>query len=606
MIDGGIAGRARIIVAACSLLVLIGHGEIVWAAKRTEAPKDTATGVDLKRIDALVKGGAPHLALGMVERHQPKDNADMTWTAWERRRLEIYASLGDWDAITRRVRELPPSSNEAFTRDALMMAAEARLNAKDPAGARRFLRELLWQREIPAAQSARARRFVIRSYLLEGNLADAQTALLRYQQDYKSSRDAWKTLQGEILLRQRQPKAAFEVLAGVQSYEARIMRLAAGLRAGLLKPRDVMKQADDLAARLKSQAVLRAQVWLVQAEAAGRAGDRQGRVRALEFAMSVPDASATFLTHVTGDDLWAAYDRLAESIGNQARLVVGNDEQWRKHIKQESKKHPDRVRALNAFLATHARTASARQAAHEALAKSLIENEMGETLKTLYSSSTRYAQPDAIPPSVRYVLADRALGLFDIQFAAEMIRGLKQPPKADDVDLWDLRRARVLLYAGDASGAFTVLSNILPRHPVMSNEFTEAYSQVLFELQAIDHHREAIVLFESIYPRIREPRLRRENLYWIADSKVALGEYQDAAELYLRSATYNGTGDGDMWGQTARFHAAQALGKAGLVKDARVIYQRLLRVTTDPQQRAIIERNLQQLWLAEQKKSTTR
>jgi len=604
MIDGGVARRAQFVAVVIALLVAVSHAPTALAAKPSP-PADSATGVDLKRIDALVKGGAPHLALRMVERHQPTNVADPAWPAWEQRRLDIYESLNDWDQLAKRVHELPAVANKAFRRDALMMAAQARLNAKDPAGARRFLRQFLWQSDVAAVQAARARRFVIRSYLLEGNLADAQIALLRYQQDFKASRDPWQALQGEILLRQRQPKAAFEVLAGVQSHEARIMRLVAGLRAGLLKARDVMKQAEALAARLRTQAALRAQAWLVYAEAAQRAGDRAARVHGLEQAFSVAEPPATFIAHVTGDDLWNAYDRLAESIGNQARLVIGNDEQWLKHIKREGKKHPQTVRALHAFLTSKARRETVRQESHEALSKMLIENEMGETLKTLYSNSTRFPQADAIPPAVRYALADRALGLFDIQFAAEMIRGLKQPPRAEEVDLWDLRRARVLLYAGDARGAVTVLSNILPRHPVMADQFAEAYSQVLFELQAIDHHQEAIVLFESIYSRIREPRLRRETLYWIADSKSAIGEHQDAAELYLRSATYAGTGSGDMWGQTARFHAAQALGKAGLVNDARAVYQRLLRGTTDPQRRAIIERNLQQLWLAEQRKTST-
>ena len=604
MIRSEVASRWRLAVILPVLLVSSYPASPTFAANPSVSTEPPAT-VDLKRIDALVKGGAPYLALRMVDRHQPQDAGDPTWPAWEQRRLEIYDALKDWDQLAERVRALPPGSQSDFLRDARMMAANARLNAKDPGGARRFLRQLLWQRDVPTADMARARRFVIRSYLLEGNLADAQSALLRYQQDFKASRDAWRALQGEILLRQGQPKSAYEVLVGVQSFEARLMRLAAGLRANLLKPKEVMRQAEALATRLKSQEALRAQAWTIFAEAAQRAGDHSARVRGLEQALAIADSPNTFLAQVAGDSLWQAYDHLAETIGNRARLVIGNDEQWLKNIKRTNKKSPQDVRAQYAFLTSRARREQTRAESHEMLAKLLIENEMGETLKALYSDSTRYRDPSDVPRSVRYVLADRALGLFDIKFAADMIRGMGRPPREEDVDLWDLRRARVLLYAGDAPGAVTILSNILSRHPVMSNDFAEAYSQVLFELQAIDHHREAIVLFEAIYTRVREPRLQREILYWMADSKSALGDHQDAAELYLRSATYNGATGGDMWGQTARFHAAEALGKAGLVQDARVMYQGLLRVTKDPQRRAIIERNLQQLWLAEQRKTTT-
>ncbi|MEK7712357.1 MAG: hypothetical protein AAB312_04795, partial [Pseudomonadota bacterium] len=86
---------------------------------------------------------------------------------------------------------------------------------------------------------------------------------------------------------------------------------------------------------------------------------------------------------------------------------------------------------------------------------------------------------------------------------------------------------------------------------------------------------------------------------------AALGDHQQAAELYLRSATYQHPTGGDMWGQTARYHAAEELGKAGLTQDARLVYQALLRHADDAKQRAVIERNIQQLWLIE-KKATPR
>ncbi|MDX5151356.1 MAG: tetratricopeptide repeat protein, partial [Acidiferrobacterales bacterium] len=91
--------------------------------------------------------------------------------------------------------------------------------------------------------------------------------------------------------------------------------------------------------------------------------------------------------------------------------------------------------------------------------------------------------------------------------------------------------------------------------------------------------------------------LQREILFWMAESKVALGKSGEAAELYLRSAYHGQPKGGDMWGQSARYHAAESLAKAGNLEDARTIYQELLRFTPDAKRRAIIERNLQQLWL---------
>jgi hypothetical protein len=85
----------------------------------------------------------------------------------------------------------------------------------------------------------------------------------------------------------------------------------------------------------------------------------------------------------------------------------------------------------------------------------------------------------------------------------------------------------------------------------------------------------------------------------MADSKNAIGEFQMAGELYLRSASYGNARGADPWGQTARFHAAEALGEAGLVADARDVYRKLLEHTTDQRRRALLERNIEQLWLRE-------
>ena len=98
--------------------------------------------------------------------------------------------------------------------------------------------------------------------------------------------------------------------------------------------------------------------------------------------------------------------------------------------------------------------------------------------------------------------------------------------------------------------------------------------------------------------------MQREIYYWIAESRSALGEYREAAELYLRSATFENPTGGDMWGQTARYHAAETLGKAGLTQDARLVFQALLKHTADAKQRAVIERSIQQLWLIEKKTTT--
>ena len=53
----------------------------------------------------------------------------------------------------------------------------------------------------------------------------------------------------------------------------------------------------------------------------------------------------------------------------------------------------------------------------------------------------------------------------------------------------------------------------------------------------------------------------------------------------------------DPWAQTARYSAAESLQLAGLVDDARRVYQELLNVTEDAARRSVLSHKIQQLWL---------
>jgi TolA-binding protein len=209
-----------------------------------------------------------------------------------------------------------------------------------------------------------------------------------------------------------------------------------------------------------------------------------------------------------------------------------------------------------------------------------------------------------VPAYVRYRLADLALAGYDIAFAGRLMHGLETPPNGEDQEVWALRRARVLVYAGRYADARQLLTGLLNGKKKINDEFAERLLQVIFDFQAAQRQGDAIALLEQLWRQVDNPRTQREILYWIAESRAAQGEYQQAAELYLRSATYQHPTGGDMWGQTARFHAAEALGKAGLTQDARLVFQALLKHTADAKQRAVIERSIQQLWLIEKQATT--
>lgn len=554
-----------------------------------------APAADPDSIAALIRGGALELALKRLDDEQAAATGE-AWAGLERRRLELYAASGRWDALSQRVNGEPPDLPADFRQWALMQAAQARFAAGDTAGARRYLRSLLWQPQLPEQDAARLRRLVIRSYLLEDNLADAQAGLLRYKQDYDAKGDAWQVLHAEILMRAGDNRGAFEVLTGAESADARLLRQLAGLRAKLYKPQDVLKESVRMLAGFKANRENRRRAYALQAEAALAAADEVKRMTALEQALSLPETSSDKFFRAQADDLWAAYERVAESIGNNAKLLVGDDEAWLAKAKMLAAKEPYKARALHAFLAQRAEDPAVRMNAHRLLADSLFEDGQMETLRALYLKSTRISGPEAVPVTVRYRLTEIALARFDIKLAAALMKDLAEAPPDEDANLWALRRARVLVYIGDVGAAQLLLVELIEKQKPMDADFAGSFLQVVFDLQTVGRHIEALALLEKLYAATDSKSLQREILYWQADSHAALGQNAEAGELYLRSAVFNGNGD-DPWGQTARFHAAGSLARAGMVADARNIYAVLLKTTPDLARRAQIERQLQQLWL---------
>lgn len=555
-----------------------------------------ALAADPDPIDVLIRGGALDLALKRLDEEQAQAQAQ-EWVLFERRRIELYVARGQWDALAQRVDGEPPDLPAEFRHWALKQAAEARLAANDFSGARRYLRQLLWQEQPDADTVAHARRLVIRSYLLEDNLADAQAGVLRYQQDYNARSDAWQVLHAEILLRAEDYKGAFEVLTGVETAEARLLRQLAGLRVKFYKPQDVLKESARLAAGFKTNRENQRRALVIQAEAALAAADNDKRVVAFEQVLSLPSTASEKFFHAKADDLWQSYERLAESVGNDAKLLVGNDSAWLGKAKTFTAKEPHRARALYAFLVHHAEDENARATANRLLAESLLKDGHGETLRALYLNSTRIAGPDAVPQSVRYRLAEIALAQHDMKLAAALLKDLTEPPAGEDATIWTLRRARALVYIGDIANAQPLLMGLLEQQKAVDAEFARYFLQVVFDLQTLGRHSEALALLEKLSARAETKSLQRELLYWRADSHAALGQNADAGELYLRSAVFNSGNGDDPWGQTARFHAAGALARAGMTVDARHIYTALLKSTPDPARRAQIERQLQQLWL---------
>ena len=67
--------------------------------------------------------------------------------------------------------------------------------------------------------------------------------------------------------------------------------------------------------------------------------------------------------------------------------------------------------------------------------------------------------------------------------------------------------------------------------------------------------------------------------------------------FYLGSARAIANAENDLWGQSARFKAGQALMKAEIYDDAKKVFSDLLLVTVSDSRKAIINQNLQKIRL---------
>lgn len=590
-------GGGRFLCAAFTAVLLAGF---------PAATPATVSDDDLARVSALIKGGATQLALRLIDALQPPAGATDDWVVWEKQRYTLYRAQGEWGQLATRVAGLPPGLPPGFVRWARTEAARAEINAGRTGPARAVLRGLLWGGDGSDDEIAEWRQLVIRSYLVDGNIADALIALDRYRGDFNADTRGWRQLEATILVRAGRYQEAYLRSGDIKTHDGQMVSLLAGLRAGTLPPATVLTRAQKLADETRNRPALSYPAWALTAEAAARAKDPVRRIYALERALTLArlHASPEQLIGVRADELWDAYRRYAEGIGNDARLLIGNDGPWLKKAEAWKRDEAMQARAFYALLATQGASADTRRLATGRLTDSLIEDGRGEVLRALYTASDRYPDLAAVPDYVRYRLADLALAGYDIALAARVMQGLETPPEGQDRDLWALRRARVLIYGGKFSDAVALLTGLLADREQVADAFADRYLQVLFDLQAAERHREAIALLEPLQGKAESPRVRREIYYWIADSQAALGDHQKAAELYLRSASYNHPTGGDMWGQTARFHAGEELGKAGLTRDARLVLEALRRHTTDPKQRAQLERSIQQLWLIESRSTT--
>lgn len=556
----------------------------------------------LEEIQRYADTGAIKLALKIMDREQPAlEKQPEQWMQWERQRISLYEARQDWAALAGRLAKLPEFVSADFILFARGKRAEAFIANSQGAQARQVLRSLIWSgADYDDVQLAHWRRLIIQSYLGDALAADARIAAMRFQQDFAAQADADRLMRARIALLNEQYAEVITMLrAQGKDPASRALLLLAQLRGQSLSAARVLQSAQSQLRDTKLDKESFANLWVVVAEAARGAGQPGSRANALEHVMadrghvSLPRA----LVNPGSDDLWEAYMEYATQISNREQLLIGQDDKWLALAGSMRQQQPVGARALTAFVMLRGYNAALRTQAAKTFVELISARKQGaRLLHTLFNDSAQFRQREAIPEPVRHKLVDLALANGEIDLASEIMATIEEPPAGADKFMWQLRRARILVLGNKPAVGAQALHDILHSNAKLEQLQADRLMQVLFDLQTTGEHESAYTLFATMMTRTADEKLQREIYYWMAESRKAQERYDEAAQLYLQSAMHPDPKNMDPWAQTAHYQAAEALSRAGLLDDAQILFERLLRVTEDPTRRATLKSALQKLW----------
>jgi hypothetical protein len=551
----------------------------------------------LKHISAA---GAPFLTLKMLDQAQPGVDQDLyEWILWEQERFKILTEWKQWNKLLVRIESLPKDLPEQFQQQASSYQIRAYIELGQNKTARALLLERLWNVDAGSSSEYKNwRQLLIETYLNENRIDDARIAMLRFQQDFQQGDKDWILLRARVLMQAQRYDEAIDVLSNRLGWKFLSMKLLAEYRNKQHTAQSIWDLCKKRIGDVQDDPEQLATYWSIAAIAAQDISPAK-QVLALETRLGIKAEAVDSLYKITPDQLWQAYYDYAQLVGNRSELLLGDDKSWLALALKVAKPTPIKSRSLLVFLMNESNQADIRKQAATAFLKSmdLEKPEYQHLLDNLFNHSDRFKQASSIPVEIRFQLVDQALKQADISEATRLMSDLHSIPSDTRQFDWLLRQARVLLLGGKYEQGIQVLDELFKTYNEVNKGDTDRILQVLFDMQTIGQNEQAIGFFRRLMSLDIEPRQKREILFWMADSFKGLEQYERAALLYLQSAMFIGPDAMDPWAQTARFSAAESLQKAGLVDDARRIYQSLLAITEEPTRRSVLRHNIQQLWL---------
>ncbi|QEP42934.1 hypothetical protein D5085_07240 [Ectothiorhodospiraceae bacterium BW-2] len=554
--------------------------------------------LSLQRIEALQQQQLPQLALALLEQHQPSLNDESSpeqWWLWEQQRLALYQQLQLWPQLIERHRLYPSAIQQRRTVAQRFDLAFALLQQQQPQQAYRLVTAEIWQSQPQptTTELQRWRRLLIDIYLQQGHTLSALAALRRYQLDYGLS-DAELTLQLEVLLTNNH----LELAEQLWQLQATRRDLSEELRfwgeiITLQQRHQLPQRLASLTSRLKQprEPRLQRRDLLLLAMTATLTDSYRIAIEAQEQLLTLgwPDERERRWVGMSNDSLWQSYLTYAEIVANEQQLLVGDDRAWLRLAKAQQ---GITSRALYLWLLLNSTDERLRQRAGFELLQQLQHSPFGDPLLIYLYQHQR--QP-WLTSALQRQLIDAALSQQQLPLADQLLTELA-PESGASIKLTTLLyRIRLAVQLQRPEEAKQLLLKLLPSLPKGDNESYDRLMQLLFELQ--EQAPEAtLTLLYQLKEQIPDPKRQREYHFWLGDAHAALNEPLLAAAAYLHSAAFNGMSErDDMWGQTARYRAAQMLRQAQLLEDAEQLLQQLLTLADTEPQRQIVQQELKQL-----------
>ena len=569
----------------------------------------------LNQMNELVDLGVPALALSLLEDEQkkrPEFSAD--WYAFEYKRILLLSALEHWQQVIDRTQWLfDTAAKERHITRKIRLWFEtqqviARLQLKQGEQALDQLQHLLWNTEAEHRDPSLPivwRRLVIRAYLQLQVDDDARRALVKYERDYKTEEQNidWVLLQAQVMLRTNRPQQAIRLLNKISlenAVDVEALLLIAELQHDPEKAKIINQQMRE---KLDGQVLSRPARWAYSYVAylsSKLLRDQAAQVSNLESMLSLGIEYPVFdeSYQVTADDLWSLYNEQGLALANDSGLLFGNDEQWQKMSDQMLKKDPEKALALNTALVLHTDNFATMRQQHKTIVEIIEQRKNGlELINQLYLHSNKVPDVSVLPDEVRYRLVDYALSEGDYFEAAKIMKSLQEPPQGNTLFDWRMRKARVLILQGEYQNSEDLIRKTFSENARITKAELDRYIQVVFDFQTVQQHEQAIKLFDIISLENLDEKLKREIYFWKAESYFSLQEYDRAALFYLESSRAIADAENDLWGQSARFKAGQALMQAEIYDDAKKVFSELLLVTASDSRKAIINQNLQKIRL---------